>query len=132
MKFRLPKHQRVSPNYARKISEVLLEFAEEIAPRDSAPHVFAHAVDLAIILWNLALLPEDQQKDAMVEIRQRLQTARQRPVIDIELQKLLELRKTRYGSDRRLVADYRFVFEAKGPRLTVSSLDTNRPENRRK
>ena len=56
-KLRLPKKERVSPNYSRKISDVLLEFASEIAPGDAKPDVFATAVNLAVLLWNSPLLP---------------------------------------------------------------------------
>ena len=47
-----------------------------------------------------------------------------------EIARLLELRQTRYGKDRRMVVDYKLIYETKGPRLSVASLDMDRPENR--
>jgi hypothetical protein len=52
MKFKLPGKESVSPNYALKLSELVLEFAQEIASRDSPPSMFTNAVGLAILLWN--------------------------------------------------------------------------------
>ena len=37
MKFKLPGKERLSPNYALKLSELVIEFAQEIAPPDSPP-----------------------------------------------------------------------------------------------
>jgi len=129
MKFKLPGKERVSPNYARKISELVLEFAEEIAPRDSGPGIFADAVALAVLLWNTPLLPEDVQAEGMDRIREWL-AGKGQLALQTEIARLLELRQTRYGTDRRMVMDYKLEYESKGPRLTVASLDMDRPENR--
>jgi hypothetical protein len=129
MEFRLPKKERISPHYSRKISEVLFEFAAEIAPTDSPPPVFAEAVDVAVILWNLGLLPEGEQRQGMLRLRRELMHGGS-PPLQLELERLLEIRQTRYGDDRRLVAHYELTSGAKGPRLTVASLDTKRPGSR--
>jgi hypothetical protein len=125
MKFKLPKNERLSPNHDRKISAVLFEFAEEIAPADSPPDVLEHAVAIAAALWNFALLPEANQKEGMVKLRQTLGTAGQ-PLLDVELTSLLDLRKARYAADRRFIADFKLRFEKEGPRLTVASWDMDR------
>ena len=129
MKFKLPGKERVSPNYARKISELVLEFAEEIAPRDSGPGIFADAVALAVLLWNTPLLPEDLQAEGMDRIREWL-AGKGQLALQTEIARLAELRQTRYGTDRRMVMDYKLEYEAQGPRLTVASLDMDRTENR--
>ena len=49
-----------------------------------------------------------------------------------EIMRLLELRRKRYGADRRMVMDYTLKYTATGPQLTVSYLDLDRPENRGK
>ena len=49
--------------------------------------------------------------------------------LQTEITRLLELRQARYPTDRRLVVDHKLTYETQGPRLTVSSLDLNRPEN---
>lgn len=127
-KLKLPKKERVSPNYSRKISDVLLEFAHEIAPVDAEPDILANAVNLAVLLWNSPLLPEPAQTENMNQIRQWL-AEKGRLDLQVEITRLLELRQTRYPNDRRLIMDYDLAYETKGPRLTVSSLDLNRPEN---
>ena len=129
MKLRLPKSERLSPNHTRKISDVLFEFSGEIAPHDSPPHILENAVSLAVMLWNVPLLPAEQQKDAMVEIRRSLGTM-SKPLLDAEVFRLLDLRRSRYANDRRLVVNYKFLFDQTGPNLVVASADLDRPENR--
>lgn len=128
MKFILLEKERISPNYTRKISDVLMEFTQEIAPADSAPHIFGNAVGLAVLLWNTPLLPEAAQAENLDRIRAFL-AAKQRLDLQTEIARLLELRQSRYGADRRFVVDYKLEYEAKGPRLSVASLDMDRPEN---
>ena len=65
----------------------------------------------------------------MDHIRQWL-AKKGRLALQTEIARLLELRQTRYGKDRRMVMDYKLEYETKGPRLTVASLDMDRPENR--
>ncbi len=127
--FKLPGKERISPNYSRKISDILLEFAQEIAPFDCANETFPAIVDFAVLLWNIPLMPEDLRAQAMDRLREMLATKGQ---LDLqpEIERLLDLRQTRYGADRRMVMDYKLEHEAKGPRLSVASLDMDRPENR--
>jgi hypothetical protein len=129
MKFKLPGKEGLSPNYSRKLSGIILELAEEIAPGDSEPGVFASAVGLAVVLWNTPLLPEADQAEGMNRLRQWL-AEHGKLDLQLEVARLLELRQTRYPADRRMVMDYKLDFESKGPRLSVASLDMDRPENR--
>lgn len=126
MKSDLTGKQRISPNYSTKLSGVLLEFAAEIAPANSESAVFAKAVELAVLLWNTPLLPEFVQGENMNRIRARL-AEDGRLDLQSEIPRLLEIRKVRYGSDRRVVADYKLSYEAKGPRLSIASYDMDLP-----
>ena len=74
-------------------------------------------------------MPEDAQTEGMDHIRQWL-AKRGRLDLQTEIARLLELRQARYGTDRRMVMDYKLEYAAEGPRLTVASLDIDRPENR--
>ena len=137
MKDKLTGKHTISPNHSRKLSEVLLEFAEEIAPVDElAPladqqKVVANAVALAIMLWNTPFLPQALQAESVDRINQWLATSgRTDAKSKAEVERLLELRRTLYGTDRRMVMDYKLGHAAAGPELTVSSLDLDRPENR--
>jgi hypothetical protein len=125
MKQKLASPETISPNYSRKISEVLLEFAAELAPLDSAPKELAIAVNLAILLWNTPLLEAAVQSENLARIRQWL-LEQGRMDLQTELARCLEVRQTRYSTDRRMVMDYRLTCEAQGPRLVVTSLDMNR------
>jgi hypothetical protein len=128
-KLKLPAKERVSPNHARKVSDILMEFAREIAPADSTPDIFGNAVDLAVLLWNTPLLPAAAQAENMNRLCAWLAKTK-RLDLQTEIARLLEFREMHYGSDRRMVMDYKLEYEAKGPRLTVASADLDRPENR--
>ena len=128
-KFKLPGQAVISPNYSRKISDILLEFTQEIVSAESPPDIFGIAVELAVLLWNTPLLPEIAQAEQMDRIRAWLAEMK-RLDLQTEIMRLLELRRTRYGSDHRMVMDFKLEYETKGPRLTVTSLDMDRPENR--
>ncbi len=129
MKSRLPKSECVSPNHTRKISEVLLEFADEIVPPDGETLPIETAVTLAVTLWNLPLLPDVAQKEAMLLLRRSL-THSQVPMVEVEVFRLLDLRRTRYANDRRFVMEYKLHHDKAGPRLVAVSADLDRPENR--
>jgi hypothetical protein len=103
-KLKLPGKERVSPNYSRKISDLLLEFVQEIAPAESAPDIFGNAVGLAVWLWNTPLLSEALQAENMDCIRAWL-AEKKRLDLQTEIARLLEVRQMRYGSDRRMVVD---------------------------
>lgn len=131
MKFKSSSNENIGPNHARKISANLMEFAQEIAPANGPPDTFADAVGLARILWNAPLQPEAEQAKSMAEIRTWLAQIG-RLDSQFEIMRLLELRRKRYGADRRMVMDYTLKYTATGPQLTVSYLDLDRPENRGK
>jgi len=128
-KSKLRGNKGFSPNYSRKVSALVLELAEEIASRDSEPGVFRNAVALAIVLRNMPLESEVGQTEDMDHLREWL-AERGELDLQMELARLLDLRRTRYGTDRRFVIDYKLDFRPRGPVLTVSSLDLDRPENR--
>jgi hypothetical protein len=128
--FKLPNKERLSPNYARKISDMLLEFGQEIAPPDSADETFSAGVDFAVLLWNMPLMPDDLRAQAMDRLRELLALTGQLE-LQTEIARLLDLRQTPYGADRRMIIDSKLEHEAKGPRLSVASLDMDRPEERR-
>jgi hypothetical protein len=128
-KLKLPGKERVSPNHSRKISDALMEFAQEIAPVENAPDIFGNVVGLAVLLWNTPLLPAPAQSENMDRIHAWL-AERGRLDLQTEIARRLELRQARYGSDRRMVMDFKLEYEAKGPRLSVASVDLDRLENR--
>lgn len=129
MKFKLPKGERLSPNHSRKLSEVLFEFTQAIVPLDSEPAVLEVAVSLAVLLWNVPLAPEDAQAETLGQLGHWLAQTNGLH-LQFEIERLLDLRKTRYATDRRLVLEYQLDFTAKGPRLVALSVDLDRPAHR--
>jgi hypothetical protein len=51
------------------------------------------------------------------------------PHVDVEVFRLLDLRRTRYANDRRFVMEYKLHHDKAGPRLVVVSADLDRAEN---
>ncbi len=128
-KFKLPAKECISPRYPRKVSDLVLELAQEMAPVDSDPDTFRSAVSLAVLLWNTPLLPEAAQIANLDRICEWL-AERGRLDLQSEISGLVELRQRRYEGDHRMVVEYELQYEAKGPRLRVVSLDMDRPKNR--
>ncbi|MCC6352521.1 MAG: hypothetical protein IT577_01470 [Verrucomicrobiae bacterium] len=106
----------------RRLSEVLMEFVGEIVPEDASEDEFAQSVELAVILWNLALLPDDRRGEILWRMGQRASRADD-PFFTGRMHELVDLRRQRYGDDRRLVVDYRIENTKRGRILWVTSSD---------
>jgi hypothetical protein len=127
---RKPKDpEQPGPHYARTLSEVLGEFVGEIAPEDANDEEFEQSVRMAVILWNLALLPAEQQGETLWRMQEQA-TGGHDPMFTARLHELFDLRRGRFGSDRRLVMDCRIEVGTKGRRLVVASFDPDRPEKK--
>ena len=83
-----------------------MEFAQEIAPAESAADIFSDAVGLAVRLWNAPLLPAQEQTKSIDCIRAWL-VERGRLDWQAEIERLLELRQNLHASDRRMVMDFK-------------------------
>jgi hypothetical protein len=129
MKRKLSGKRQISPNHTRKLSEVLLDFAEQIIPLNDDPKVVSNVVSMAIVLWNTPLMPPALQAESMDRFN-RMLAAAGLPDAAAAAARWLELRQTNYRTDRRMVMDYNLEHTAQGPELSVSSLDLDRPENR--
>lgn len=129
MKHKSRKPDKVSPNYDRKISEVLGEFVAEIAPEDALEKEYAQSVRIAVILWNLALLPESEQGETLWRM-QEMGAGGHDPLFAARLHELFDLRCQKYGSDRRFVVDFQIESTPKGWHLLVASIDPDRGENK--
>ena len=102
-----------------------MEFVGEIVPEDATDQEFAQSVELGVVLWNLALLPQEQQGELLWRMRERADR-RDDPFFAGRLHELIDLRTQRYGEDRRMVIDFRIEDTKRGRTLWVTSADADR------
>jgi len=121
--------QRVEPLrerpsfWARKISEVLLEFAEPLFDTISTDKEFEAAVCLAIVCWNSFFLTRQQQQIQIKDIIDKLGGTDALARLEIEklVRVLMDRKQPLFAGDKRIVVNYEIVEEPEGPRLLVMS-----------
>ncbi|MCX5646068.1 MAG: hypothetical protein NTZ17_15520 [Phycisphaerae bacterium] len=106
-----------------KLSAVILDFSRPLIDNVDDDE-FETAVTLAVLCWNLALLPEDEQERERRSAVQKL--AKGKPAgfaseMEAWTRMLLDRKKTLFGRDRRMVASYRVIDEKDGFHLYVAS-----------
>jgi hypothetical protein len=112
--------------YERKLSEVLLEFAEPLTREDRGKltdEQFEDAIQFAILCWNISFLPPQEQKhliDKMLDETCENDVACQL-YYSRTAKALIEQRKMFYAEDRRMIMNYRFCNDAYGRHLIVAS-----------
>ena len=113
-----PKH----PPVARKMSEVLLDFARPLLDTVD-DEGFKKVIIFAALCWNISLLPEREQQKDLKKIVDEL--SKSDPLIRTDLnawaKALLERKKTFFADDRRMVVNYEVVEEKDNHRLLVMS-----------
>ncbi len=117
-----PLHAPAEPG-SKKLSAVIQEFAEPLA-RDVDDDHFEAAITVAILCWNVALLPEDTQAQELSLIKRKMAEylpARWVRELDVWTDRLVDRKKTLFADDRRMVVNYTVADEADGFHLYVVS-----------
>jgi len=111
------------PLFARKISEVLLDFAEPVLETFDHPEDFEAMVTLAVLCWNCSLLPANEQRKSLNKVINELGKSDPTTRIEVEdcIRMLMERKKTVFANDRRMIANFEVVEERDGSRLVVVS-----------
>jgi hypothetical protein len=108
---------------AWKLSSRILFLAKPLT--DEADNdQFEGLIALAILCWNLALLPEDEQERELRSLRKKMATGETAWLArDVETwaRMLIDRKKTLFGDDRRIVADYKVVVEGSSRHLFVTT-----------
>ena len=108
------------PLFARKMSEVLLDFAEPVLEIFDHPEDFKATISLAALCWNCSFLQANEQRKSLNNLINKSEpTAR----IEIEdcIRMLMERKKTVFANDRRMIANFEVVEQRDGSRLVVVS-----------
>lgn len=108
---------------AGKLSAVILEFAHPLTENIDDDQ-FETAITVAILCWNIALLPEDEQERELGLLRTRM--AKDMPawwVHDLKAwtQRLVDRKRKLFGHDRRMVVNYTFTDQGDDLHLYVAS-----------
>nr|VFJ56203.1 MAG: hypothetical protein BECKFM1743C_GA0114222_101715 [Candidatus Kentron sp. FM]VFJ59015.1 MAG: hypothetical protein BECKFM1743A_GA0114220_102294 [Candidatus Kentron sp. FM]VFK11937.1 MAG: hypothetical protein BECKFM1743B_GA0114221_102163 [Candidatus Kentron sp. FM] len=117
----------------RKLSEVLLEFAAPlITATDGDPNGEEKAIMVAVVLWNLAVLPEQElaklKQDISTKIAEKDPSAEGYELLfEKGFNEMFEIMNRRkqalFPEDKRLVVDFSLENEGKKKRLLVASGD---------
>jgi hypothetical protein len=109
--------------YARKMSEVLLEFAEPLLEDSDDDESFRNKIALAALSWNLTCVPSNEQEATLNNMVEKLggRDAFIRRGIQESIHMLMDRKRTLFANDNRLIINYEIVEEKTGPRLLVMS-----------
>ena len=121
-----PLRHKQSP-LARKMSEVLLDFAEPLLDTLDDDEQFEGVISLAALCWNCSFLPPKKQRAQLNTIVNELGKSDRLMRFEIEdcTRMLLERKKALFADDKRMVVDYKVVEEEEGQRLLVMSTPAN-------
>ena len=107
----------------RKMSEVLLDFAEPLLGESDDDRHFRAAISIAAVSWNMAFLPPKEWKVALSEVSKDMPKgdAFTDPEIREVLHSLVDRKKALFADDNRIIINYQVVGEGARPRLLVAS-----------
>lgn len=107
----------------RKMSEVLLEFAEPLLDAFDDDSHFRDLTAIAVFCWNLTFLPPKEGEAAINDIVKQMagRDAFKGRGLREALRALIERKKALYADDNRLIVNYEIIQEESGPRLLVMS-----------
>jgi len=112
---------------ARKMSEVLLEFAKPMLNEFDEPYAFEAIISFAALCWNVAFFPGRKQQKQLRSVVNEL--AKADPPMRFELEDwakaLLSRKQTCFANDRRMILGFDVLEEAGRDRLVVMSTPVN-------
>jgi hypothetical protein len=108
---------------ARKMSDVLMDFAEPLLDAVEDDLAFENALTFAVICWNMSFLPEKEQRKMVSEMVDEIGKSDILTRLGVEdcVTMLLERKKAFFAEDRGMVLDYKIVEEKGRERLLVAS-----------
>jgi len=109
--------------HARKMSEVILDFAEPLLDAIDDDELFEKAISCAVACWNLSFLPEKKQKKLVLSMVNELGKSDQLTRFEAEdcTRMLLERKRILFADEKRIVVNYKVVEEGDYHRLLVMS-----------
>ena len=107
----------------RKMSEVLLEFAEPLLNIIDDDRYFRLVIAMAALCWDISLHPQPEQQVHLNNLIEEMvrSTRLSREVCENCTRVLLERKRTLFADDRRIVLNYEIVENGGKERLLVMS-----------
>ncbi len=101
---------KIASHYHRKLSEVLLEFAEPLTVTARTREDFEAAVEIAILAWNLSFLPPEERFTFLKQSMPSLSCGKDALPFEIEqcIEMLLARKRALFPDDRRFVGEHQF------------------------
>ena len=110
--------------HARKMSEVILDFAEPLLDALDDDELFENAINCAVACWNLSFLPEKKQKKLVLSMVNELDKSVLLTRHEFEdcIRMLLERKRVLFADEKKIVVNYKIVEEEDHHRLLVMSV----------
>lgn len=109
-----------------KMSQVIIDFIEPYLDSVDTYREHDNLVAFAVLIWNTALLPQNEQKAMIREILgifSRTDAKELKPIIE----EMIERKKKYFSDNRRFIVEYDLAESKDGFRLSVVSTSKNSP-----
>ncbi len=120
------KRVSVAPKGIEKMSEVIENFSEPLLVGCTSDEHRKSAIQFAIIVWNLSMLPEDEQDNCIQVTVNTLSASGNIDEISQlkgDINSLLNRKKVMFPHIQRAVVDYQFSGFGSNLRLEIASSD---------
>lgn len=109
--------------HARKMSEVIIDFAEPLLDALDDDELFEKAIGCAVVCWNLSFLQEKRQQRQVRAIVKKLDKSDLLTRFEAEdcVRMLLERKRILFADEKRIVLNYKIVEEGDHHHLFVIS-----------
>ncbi|MBW2149689.1 MAG: hypothetical protein JRI22_22070 [Deltaproteobacteria bacterium] len=114
----------IEPNGKEKMSEVVLDFAKPLLDECRDSDTEKKAISLAILVWNMSLLPENSRDQAIQKMYSDLlpsDDATDLATMMYCVDMLMERKRKYFPKNKRAIIDYQFSGSGKDRRLDVAS-----------
>ena len=111
----------VQPGGEEKISEVLMEFIEPYIKSLKTDEEHKKLITLAIVAWNTALLPEEEQQEMVDEALSKAVPPDTRTPLKRIMNQLIERKKKYFSDNKRFILGYELSRSGESLSLSVAS-----------
>lgn len=113
----------IEPSGEAKMSEVLTAFVEPYLESAHTEEAYRKLLAIAIVAWNTALLPEEDQQDIVDEALETMPATSEQVKTDLrEIVNMLIARKKAYFSEyKRMIVDFELTDRGEDYYLSVAS-----------
>lgn len=113
---------RLSENSERKMSEIILEFAEPVLRVANDEQTNKNALTIAITCWDVALLPENEHEEIIGKIvKEAMPTEQFWKDMENIVRMLIERKKSLYPHVKKIIVDHDIQFSNGNIILNIAS-----------